>query len=199
MSTWRKLRNVLLVGLVAGFLWLSIFGVAHAFLITPIWRNLLGLIPFAIIAGCVTAFAFQELRNAGKLYLTLRSGALYGLLLWLMLLPMTLFAAGLRLTGMRQIFVEWETVAEIVIAFTTGALLGWLLTRRWRLALSLGITMLVLVVVMGGPIPIFNSTRAAYLFISFLIIYMICGISLSVIFGVFEKHEHGSNVQLSGE
>jgi hypothetical protein len=157
------------------------------------------MIPFALIAGCVTAFAFQELRSAGKLSLTLRSGALFGLLLWLTLLPMTLFAAGLKLTGNRQMFGEWEAVAELVIAFTTGALLGRLLTTSWRLALALGITTLVLAVVMGGPISIVNSTRAAYLFISFLIIYMICGISLSVIFGLLKKHEHVNHAQLSGK
>ena len=191
MSTWHKSRNILLAGLVSGLLWLISFGVAHAFLIEPIWRNLLRLIPFAVIAGCVTAFAFQGFRNAGKLYLTLRGGALFGLLLWLALFPMTLFAAGSRLTGIRQILGEWETVAEVVLAFTTGALLGWSLIRRWPHALSLGTTVLVLALVMGGPIPVFKSTRAAYLFLSFLIIYMMCGISLTVIFRVLEKHEHG--------
>lgn len=192
MGAPYKLSHTLLASLVLGLVGTACFGIAHALLIEPIWQSLWGGLPFAVFGGCAIAFAFQELRLAKRVSFTIGGGILFGLLLWFMLFPLTLFAAGLRLSGLRQRWGDWEAVVEVLMAFVTGAALGWVFAKKWRTALALGMAVLVLALVMGGPIAIVNSHRAAYLFLSFLAIYMVAGISLSLIFSALEKSSWGS-------
>jgi hypothetical protein len=195
MRAEYKLSHTLLTGFAIGLVGTAGFGIAHAFLIEPIWQRLLGGLPFAVFGGCAIAFAFQELRSAGRVTLTARGGILFGLLLWLMLFPLTIFAAGLRLSGSRERWGDCEVVVEVILAFVTGAALGWLLTKRWRVTLALGIAVLALALTMGGPIAIANSPRAAYLFLSFLVIYIVVGISLSLMLSALEKRRTGCLIE----
>jgi hypothetical protein len=192
MGAPYKLSHTLLTGFVIGLVGTASFGIAHALLIEPIWQRLVGGLPFAVFGGCAIAFAFQELRLAGRFTLTIRGGIFFGLILWLMPFPLTLFAAGLRWSGIRERWGDWEAVVEVTLAFVTGAALGWLVTKKWRAALALGIAVLAIALTMGGPIAIAHSHRAAYLFLSFLVIYIISGILLSLIFSALEKSRWGS-------
>ena len=177
----RGFRDVLVwlvAGMITGIVGVAAFGITHDILIEPIWSSLPGGIPFALASGGSIGWAFYEFQASGGSSFNLKNGALFGILLWVNLIPMTLFAVFLRKSGMRSAMGDWETVAESAIAILTGALAGWLLTRARRPTLALGVAMLCLVLVMAGPIPILNSPRAAYLFGAFLVIYPVCGVIL---------------------
>jgi hypothetical protein len=181
------LLPALLAGSVTGVVGVAAFGIIHAYLIEPIWRSLLAGVPFGIIGGVAIGWAFYELYASGKASLRVRGGARFGLLLWLMLVPMTLFALLLHESGMRDAMGDWEDVAVCIIATSTGMLVGWMLTRSWRAAAALGAAVLCLTLAMGGPIAVMHSGRAAGLFGAFLPIYVVCGISLVLILSLLLK------------
>ena len=120
-----------------------------------------------------------------------------------MLIPMTLFAVLLRESGIRDSIGEWEVVAECIIAGSTGMLAGWILTHSLRAAAALGAAVLSITIVMGGPIAVMNSRRAAGLFGAFLPVYIACGITLvialSQIIKVKERRDQRSGQYLPGE
>jgi hypothetical protein len=154
MTPRLNLLVPLLAGACIGLAGTIGFGIAHAFLIVPIWRSLPGGIPFALIGGIVTGLAFHYLHASGAVALSFRSGAAFGLLLWLTLVPVTALAAILRLSGMREAIGDWEVVAELTLAFVTGSLSGYMLTRSWRPAVTLGAATLSLTIAMAGPIAV---------------------------------------------
>jgi hypothetical protein len=177
--------SILLPSLAAGIFTALVgtaaFGIAHAVIIGPIWESIPGGIPFALTGGLAMGWAFSELHARDKVSLTYRGGLGFGLIIWLMLIPMTAFGVLLRESGMREAMGDLEVVAESAIAFLTGALVGWLLTHAWRPALAVGTAMLFLTFVMGGPIAVMKTAHGAYLFGTFLIIYAVCGATLVAI------------------
>jgi hypothetical protein len=168
----------LAAGLITGLVGIIFFAIAHHMLIEPIWTRLGGGIPFALAGGAAMAWAFHELKSSGRFSFTSLDGALFGLLLWTNLIPVTLIASLLRKEGIRSRMGNWDTVSDVAVVFITGAIAGWLLTRAWRPTLVLGTGMGVLLLVMAGPIPIVNSLRATCLFLAFLVIYPASGVVL---------------------
>ena len=126
-------------------------------------------------------WAFSELRAAGRWGATTGAGLIFGLLMWVTLIPMTAFGAILRATGIHGTDNTWEIVVECLLAFGTGVLSGRLLGRQRRSALAVGGASLGLALAMGGPIPITNSVRAARLFAAFAGMYALCGLKLVLV------------------
>ena len=175
------LKLSLLAGVATGLIGVLAFGIVHAILITPIWTDLIGGLPFAIVGGAAVGWAFYELRAAGRFTSRLRGGLLFGGLIWLTLVPMTAVDVMLRKAGIRTAIGDWEVLVSVIFALAGGFLAGWLLTRRRRAAIALSLTTLVLAAGMGGPVPITGTLTAAGLFASFLLIYTLCGGVLAVI------------------
>lgn len=182
----RELIPFLIAGVIVGLIGVAAFGIVHAIIISPIWRNLSGGIPFAIAGGLAMSWAYYELRR-GRSVATAWNGLAFGFLLWLTLFPMTAFGALARATGFHGEDDSWEIVFELILSIGTGALVGFLLGRRWRAALALGAATLALTLVMGGPIPVTNSARAAQLFASFGVLYPVCGLLLVLIKSLISK------------
>ena len=182
----RELITFLIAGVIVGLIGVAAFGIVHAITIFPIWRNLSGGIPFAIAGGLAMSWAYYELRSRRSVA-TAWNGMAFGFLLWLTLFPMTAFGALARATGFHGEDDSWEIVFELILSIGTGAVVGFLLGRRWRAALALGAATLALTLVMGGPIPITNSARAARLFASFGVLYPVCGFLLVLIKSLISK------------
>jgi hypothetical protein len=180
MRVSRELKLLLIAGGIVGLLGVAAFGLVHAIIIFPIWRRLLGGLPFGIVGGIVMGWALYELRVADR-PATAWNGLAFGLLLWLTLFPMTMFGVMIRATGFHGEDDSWEVVVELLLAFGAGALAGWLFGRRWRAALAVGAATLGLALAMGGPIAVTNSARSAQLFASFGILYPLSGLALMVV------------------
>lgn len=112
----------------------------------------------------------------------------FGLLLWLVLVPMTAFGVILRATGIHGTDDAWEVVVESLLAFGTGVMAGRWISHRWRPALAVGVASLALALAMGGPIPVTNSARAARLFAAFAGLYPLCGRGVAVLASAVSKH-----------
>ena len=171
----RSLKLLLLAGVATGLVGVLAFGIVHALLITPIWTDLTGGLPLAILGGAAAGWAFYELCASDRFTLRLRDGLLFGGLIWLTLVPMTAIDVLLRKTGLRTALGDWEVLVSVIFALAGGFLAGWLLTRHRRAAVAVSLTTLVLAAGMGGPVPITGTLTAAGLFASFLVIYVLCG------------------------
>ena len=190
ISLSRDLKLSLLAGVATGLVGVIIFATVHALLIVPIWGSLLRGLPVAVIGGPAAAWAFEEIRAAGRLSTRLGDGLLFGGLLWLTLVPMNAFDVLLRKTGLRTAMGDWEVLVSVIFALAGGALAGWVLTHGRRGAIAGGLATLVLAMAMGGPIPITATPRAAGLFASFLVIYILCGAVLVFIRVLFLKLDY---------
>ncbi len=99
------------------------------------------------------------------------SGAAFGLLMWLSLLPTTAFAAAMRAAGMHDPEGVWEIAVSLALAFASGAALG----KTMRARIATGLAAAALVLAMAGPVAVTNGPRAAALLLSFGAIYPLCG------------------------
>ncbi len=179
----NAVRAYLLTGILVGGLGTLLFGMAHALLLVPIWGRLAGGLAFAIPAGILLTWAFDEC-CVGNATVRLGAGAWFGLAVWVLLLPMTAFAAWLRLSGVRAVLGPFEVVLEGVIVAASAFLGGWFFTRRLRASSVLAGALVMVVLVMAGPVPVTGDARGARLFVSFLPIYVASGVFLAAVFRV---------------
>ena|GEM_PF-3364151 len=188
----------LIAGAVTGLLGVALFGVIHAAIIAPIWTSLFGGIPFAVGAGLPIGWAFYELRGAARSNVGVIRSLTFGVLLWLTLIPMTLFGVIVRATGIHGQDDTWEVVVELVLTFGTGLAAGRLISGRWRAGLALGTASLALTLAQAGPIPVMNSGRAASLFAALGAVYLVCMIVLALIASGVSKFLGESAQQVVG-
>jgi hypothetical protein len=165
----------------------ALFGAIHAAIIVPIWTRLSGGIPFAVGAGLAIGWAFFELLGSARLNVGVMRALAFGFLLWVTLIPMTLFGVIVRATGIHGQDDTWEVVLELLLTFGTGVAAGRLISGRWRAALALGAASLALTLTQAGPIPVLNSGRAASLFGALATVYLVCMIALGFIASVVSK------------
>src|SRR2546426_230584 len=125
-----RIVGVTASGLGVALVGLTAFGLAHALIIVPIWTRLLGGVPFAVGAGLALAWAFDELaRHRGSQ--SIASGVQFGAVMFLTLIPATALEAAMRWFGLRTL--DWaEVIPAVALALLSGAIAGWLLTRRGR-------------------------------------------------------------------
>jgi hypothetical protein len=177
----HPLAAFLIAGAAIGLLGVGLFGAVHAVIIVPIWTRLLGGVPFGLVAGTAIGWALHELRASRRWGRGIVAALAFGLVLWLTLLPMTLFGVMLRAAGMHGTDDFWEVGVESLLAFGAGATAGRLIARRWRAALALGAASLALTFAQAGPIPVLNSARAAWLFAALAVIYLPCGLAIAFV------------------
>jgi hypothetical protein len=182
------LTPFLIGGAAIGLLGVAAFGLVHAVVIVPIWTRLSGGIPFGVVSGVAMGWALYELQAAGRLGVGFLPGLAFGSLLWLALLPMTLFGVIVRATGIHGADDTWEVVLEVLLAFGTGAATGRLIGGRWRTTLAFGAASLSLALAQAGPIPVTNSGRAVRLFAALAVVYLLCGMALGFVASMIAKH-----------
>ncbi len=94
-------------------------------------------------------------------------------------MPGTAFSNALRLAGIAA--GEWPgTLGSLAVAAAAGWSAGWILTREMPASRALAIATAVLTIGASGPIPVVNAPRAAWLFVGFIPICVLAGISTAV-------------------
>lgn len=178
MKRWRRLAIASLVLAIAGT---ALFGTLHAWVIEPIWRRLPGGVPFALVAGVGMTWCYSELVARGLLSGRIAGGALFGAAIWVALLPMTAFAAFLRVSGLRSRLGDVELAADLLIVAATGVAVGFAVSRSWRVALAAGACLITVVLAMAGPIAVTVGATHRYLLMGFLPIYVAAGAGLAIL------------------
>ena len=168
-----SIARVVTEGTIVGAVGAVSFAIVHAMLIVPIWSRIPGGMVQAVPAGIALAWAFERLARARN-WRTATHGAIFGAVLFLTLLPGTVFANTLRLAGAHP--GDWPgTIGTLAIAAISGGFAGWILTRERRASRAHAIATVVLTAAAGGPVPVVNSARAAWLFIGFVPICVAAG------------------------
>jgi hypothetical protein len=168
-----RIGRVVTEGTTVGMVGAVSFAAVHAMLIVPIWSRIPGGMVQAVPAGIALAWAFDQLVRVRN-WRTARHGAIFGAVLFLTLVPGTVFANVVRLAGAHP--GDWPgTAGTLAIAATSGGFAGWMLTRERRGSRALAIATLVLTIAASGPVPVVNSARAAWLFVGFVPICVAAG------------------------
>jgi hypothetical protein len=177
-----------IAGAAAGLCGALAFALAHAIIIVPIWnRSGSGLFSGAL-AGAAAGWAYTELRFdlarlgvVGRIGDHLASGARFGALLWVAVVPVTVADALLRIFGLDP---RTELVAvgvAVLLALAGGALLGWRRMRTRRAAIAAASATLLLTIAMVGPVPIARSPRALGIFFAVLPAAVVGGVILAAL------------------
>jgi hypothetical protein len=157
---------VLPTGAGVGLFGLIAFGTVHALLILPIWTRLLGGLPFALATGIALAWAFDEVARI-RSWRSAAAGVAFGAIIFATLAPATAFSNALRLAGFHA--GDWPgTLGSIALALASGTCAGWMLTRDLTATSAVAVATFTLTLASGGPIPVANGPRAAWLYITFL-------------------------------
>lgn len=139
----------------------------------PIWSQLLGGVPFVMIAGIALAWAFDHLpatvRNRGLI-----SGVQFGGVMMATLGPATTLDTVLRIAGLRRADTA-ETAAALALVTATGAAAGWIWTRQPRAAVAFGAAALALLMTTHGPLPIAQSSKGLWLSLAIAPVTLLAG------------------------
>ena len=158
------------------------FGAVHAVWIVPIWRRLLGGLPFTIAGALALAWAYAELSARSLLpQRAAVAGLVFGLGAWAALLPATGLSTVFRLTGVHRTFADLTAAAEVLAAALTGLAIGLGLRAGWRCTASMAVAAGVLLLVQAGPVAVVNGRRPLGLFFLLAGIYALSGILQAVL------------------
>jgi hypothetical protein len=171
---------LLSVSLCLAIIGVLLFGTLYAIVIVPIWRRLLGGLPFALIAAAGMTWFYAALRTFGRLRSNWRHTLAFGALLWISVLPTTAVGLVSRVSGFHRRFDTLETIAALAVAAGTGALLAHLFRLPIRLRVAGAVLVVALVLAMAGPIPVANGMRPVLLWLGFLPLYVLASIALSL-------------------
>ena len=174
--------RLLFCGVVLGVGGLLLFGTIHAIAIVPIWSRLLGGLPFAIAAGLALGWAYHECWRSASPAPGVGTGLRFGALVWLVGLPATALANGMRLLTPQWPLPWWVDVASLGLAALGGAALLWGLARTRRGALAGAIALGVLLAAGGGPVPVVNGGRAIGLWGGFFVLEAVGGAILALLY-----------------
>jgi hypothetical protein len=179
-----RITRILAAGAATALVALAGFAVAHAFLIAPIWTQLLRGVPFALLGATGLAWAFDELSRV-RGHQSVGSGVAFGGVMFLTMVPAAALDAGLRLTGLRGGFSD--EVAAVILAVASGTAAGWLMTRRRRASFAFAVAALLLTFTSAGPLPMAQSIRGAWLSLAIAPICLISGAVLATVHGWFSS------------
>ncbi|HSJ65856.1 MAG TPA: hypothetical protein VK922_18385 [Gemmatimonadaceae bacterium] len=188
-----------LAGLLSGVVGALCFAALHAVLIVPIWDRMTSGLAFGALAGAAAGWALAEL-EPGHADLHPRAAAALGLrfgaLLWLLVAPVSLADATLRLFGLAPRFELLAVGVALVLAPGAGWIFGRVRTGRRRGGLAGAAATLALTVAMAGPVPIGKSLRALGIFFAVLPAAALGGVALALVSRAFHRHwpRHGTKV-----
>ena len=171
-------RRVITEGTIVGLVGAVSFAAVHAVAIQPIWSRIPGGLIQAVPVGIAMAWAFEHLARARGWH-SAGHGALFGAVMFMTLIPGTAFSNALRLAGIRA--GDWPgTLGSLAVAAAAGWCGGWMLTRDARASRAFTLATVVLTIGASGPIPVVNGPRAAWLFVGFIPICVLAGITTAV-------------------
>lgn len=152
---------------------LGLFGVLHALAIVPIWWQLLGGFPQALMASAAIAWIYAELRRVGRLEARLSHALTLGAALWLAILPTTAVDALVRLAGWHRRSELFDVPMAVATAALSGLAAAYLLRLPWPLKVAAPVAVTLLVVSMSGPLRILHGARPRLLLAGFLPLYLL--------------------------
>ena len=132
-------------------------------------------------------WCYRELRLHARLRRGAFGGFIFGLCVWLGLLPVSLVAAALRATGLRARLGWLEPPIDLATAALTGAVVGFVLTRCRRGTIAAAVCMAGALGVLTAPIAFSASALERTLFIGLLPIYVTTGVALSILLGDYRS------------
>jgi hypothetical protein len=170
----------LAAGAIAGAVGATLFLAIHAILLVPIWFSLARALTTGAIAGAVIAYAFAVFDRHDVPGPSLLRGALFGVYLWLALLPPSIVELLLKLSF--PAIAEPIEVPLVLAALVlpTGAVV-WLYRRTARAVAAGILAMIALFILAGGPVGPEQFRRGAPLFVSLLPIFAAAGVCLTLI------------------
>ena len=181
-----------LSGVAAGL----VFAAAHALLIVPIWNRMAFGLTSAGAAGLAAGWAFVELGfdrtstnpppSWGR---AAAAGLLFGALLWLAVVPVTLADTALRLAGVAPRYELLAVAVAIGLAIAGGLLLGSWRAGTRRAMIAGATATLFLTIAMAGPVPLPTGRRAVAIFLSVLPACMTAGLILGLTFRGFRARD----------
>lgn len=159
----------------------ALFGLLHALLIVPIWARLPSGIPRALFLAVGMTWCYRELRSRARLRPGAVGGLTFGLCVWAGLIPVSLVAAALRVTGLRSRLGSLEPPIDLSIVALTGAAAGYALTRSLRGAGAAAVCMVGALGVLTNPLAFSANDLERTLFLGLLPIYAAAGVALSAL------------------
>ena len=172
-----------LAGFASGLLGALLFAAAHALLILPIWSRMASGLAFGALAGAAAGWALAENYPAfvaAPQREVAAVGIRFGIVLWLLVAPVTAADAVLRAIGIATRFELVAVGVALTLAVSGGAAFGWWRTRRRRAMLAMALATLSLTLAMAGPVPVARSARALGIFFSVLPVAALSGAALAL-------------------
>ena len=169
------------VGCAVGAAAMALFAGLHALVVTPVWSELAGGVPFVIAIGIAVTWAYHEFVLVVPKGICATGGLRFGAMMWLSAWPATAFANVMRvqLGGSLPI---WVDVGSFVLALVGGALVIGSVTRSRRAALAGAIAAAVLLTAGAGPLPILRGGRVAELWFGLFVLETASGALLAQIY-----------------
>jgi hypothetical protein len=191
-----RVRAAIVAGAAAGVAASLVFVTAHAIIIVPIWRRVGLGVGTAVLAGAVAGWGFAAMRfipdgdRARSWRAHATSGLLYGLLLWLSIVPVTLADSLLRLSGWSRPEML-DVIVAVLLALAGGALLGAWRAGTRQAMIAGAAAALFLTITMAGPVPLPNGRRAVGIFLATLPASLVAGVTLGLTLRALSRvHPH---------
>jgi len=170
---------VLFTGLLAGLVSTVAFVSIHSFVIAPIWTRVGVHVLFPAAAGIALAWAYDAAASIRR-RTSAGDGARFGLVVFASLIPPTGFSNSLRLAGLSA--NGWiGFLGTVMIGMASGAAAGVIFARTTSASRSFAVATFVLMLAMGGTVPVVNGVRAAWLFAGFLPICVLAGTTIALV------------------
>jgi hypothetical protein len=188
VAAGSRVRAAIVAGAAAGVAASLVFVTAHA---------IVGLgVGTAVLAGAVAGWGFAAMRfipdgdRARSWRAHATSGLLYGLLLWLSIVPVTLADSLLRLSGWSRPEML-DVIVAVLLALAGGALLGAWRAGTRQAMIAGAAAALFLTITMAGPVPLPNGRRAVGIFLATLPASLVAGVTLGLTLRALSRvHPH---------
>jgi hypothetical protein len=188
----RQVWISIIGGALCGIAGALVFATLHAWIIVPIWTRMTSGIVFGATAGAAagwmmaTCFSPHLAASAGR---AATSGMTFGVILWLLVAPVTGADALLRSAGIAPRYELVAVAVALIVSGGSGAAFAWYRTHSRHATIAGAAATLALTVAMAGPVPVGRSARAVGIFVAVLPAAMIGGGLLAVLVWLAQRRQ----------